>query len=347
MIFRQLFDRVSCTYTYLLGDEASGEAVLIDPVAETVERDMRLLDELDLKLRWILETHVHADHVTGAGTLRAETGAQSVLAHNAGVECANVAVRHGDTVQFGGQTLEVRETPGHTDGCLSYVLRSDDGATRVFTGDALLIRRCGRTDFQQGDSRTLFKSVREQLFTLPDDTIVFPAHDYEGRQSSTIGEEKRFNERLNLDIDVDEFVGIMDALDLADPAQMDVALAANLACGSRGWSQMAPEVATEDLGRFRVIDVREPHEFCNELSHIARSELLPMGQVAETMGGWDKETPLLMVCRSGRRSGIICQDLANAGFREVYNLDGGMIAWNEAALDRCPHTHGDGESCSS
>lgn len=345
MIFRQLFDRVSCTYTYLLGDESAGEAVLIDPVAETVERDMRLLDELGLKLRWILETHVHADHVTGAGTLRAETGARSVLAKNSGVDCADVCVCQGDTVQFGDHVLEVRETPGHTSGCLSYVLQTASGPARVFTGDALLIRGCGRTDFQQGDSRTLYRSVRERLFSLPDDTQVFPAHDYEGRQSSTIGEEKRFNPRLKLDVGIDEFVAIMDALDLADPAQMDVALAANLACGSRGWTQIAAETVADRPG-LRIIDVREPHEYCNELSHVAGAELLPMDQVAEAMAGWDKEAPLLMVCRSGRRSGIICQQLANAGFAEVYNLDGGMIAWNEAALPRCDHDHPDGQSCS-
>lgn len=347
MIFRQLFDRVSCTYTYLLGDAPSGEAVLIDPVAETVERDMQLLDELGLTLRWILETHVHADHVTGAGTLRAETGAKSVLAKNSGVDCADICVVHGDTVEFGGQTLEVRETPGHTDGCLSYLLRDDQGPARVFTGDALLIRGCGRTDFQAGDSRQLYRSVHDHLFTLPDDTLVFPAHDYEGRLSTTIGEEKRFNPRLKLEVGLDEFVEIMVALDLEDPAQMDGALAANLACGSRGWSQMSPEVAFEQLGSFRLIDVREDHEFCNDLSHVCRAELLPMGQVGEAMSAWDKNVPLLMVCRSGRRSGNICQELANAGFAEVYNLDGGMIAWNEAELARCGHDHPDGEGCDS
>ncbi len=344
MIFRQLYDRVSCTYTYLIGDEASRQAVLIDPVAETVERDLQYLDQLDLKIRWILETHVHADHVTGADTLRAETGAQSVLSKDSGVQCANVCVVQGDTVVFGDLTLEVRATPGHTNGCLSYVLR-DNGSVRVFTGDALFVRGCGRTDFQSGDSRQLYRSVHEQLYSLPDDTVVYPAHDYEGRMCTTIGEEKRFNPRLNLQIGLDEFVDIMEALDLDDPAQMDVALSANLSCGRRGWSQMAPADAGSQLTRFRTIDVREPHEYCNELGHLRRSELLPMDQVAEAMPAWDKETPLLMICRSGRRSGKICQDLANAGFAEIYNLEGGMIAWNDTDLTRCGHNHPDGESC--
>lgn len=344
MIFRQLFDRVSCTYTYLLGDEASGKALLIDPVAETVERDLSILEELELELQWILETHVHADHVTGADTLRAETGAQSILSATAGVECANIAVAHGDTVELGALTFEVRATPGHTAGCVSYVLREGEH-TRVFTGDALLIRGCGRTDLQQGDPNTLYRSVHAHLFSLPDETQVYPAHDYEGRTVTTIGEEKRHNPRLKVGVSEASFVEIMAGLDLGDPELMDVALAANLACGRRGWSQMSPAGAVADLARLRIVDVREPHEFCNELAHIPEAQLLPMGEAVAAMGGWDKEIPLLMVCRSGRRSGIICQDLANAGFGEIYNLDGGMIAWNEVGHSLCSEAHEPGAGC--
>jgi sulfur dioxygenase len=229
MLFRQLFDPESSTYTYLLADEATREAVLIDPVLEQTERDVALLRELDLKLVYALDTHVHADHVTSLGALRERVGCQTVLSARAGVGCADLAVKDGDRLRFGGHELEVRETPGHTDGCLTYVLGDESMA---FTGDALLIRGSGRTDFQQGDARTLYRSVHEKIFSLPDTALLYPGHDYKGRTVTSVGEEKRLNPRLGGGKSEAEFADIMANLQLAYPRKIDVALPVNLACGA-------------------------------------------------------------------------------------------------------------------
>ena len=231
IIFRQLFDTSgSSTYTYVLGDPVSKEAVLIDPVKEMVERDLAVVNDLGLTLAYAINTHCHADHITGSGDLKkALPGLKSVIAKSSGAR-ADVHIEHGDVVSFGDASnpinLEVRATPGHTDGCVSYVC--DD---MVFTGDALLIRGCGRTDFQGGSSEKLFDSVREQLFKLPDDTRVFPAHDYKGRTMSTVGEEKALNPRLGMHKTKEEFVEIMRNLNLPYPKKIDAALPANLKCG--------------------------------------------------------------------------------------------------------------------
>jgi len=230
MIFRQLFDRESSTYTYLLADPKTRRAALIDPVLENLERDLALVRELGLELTHVLETHVHADHVTAGGLLRQRTGAKTVVSERGGAECASRHVGDGDRVALGELEIEVRATPGHTNGCLSYVVR-DGARTLAFTGDALLVRGCGRTDFQQGDSRTLYRSVRDQLYTLPDDTEVFPGHDYRGHTTTTIAEEKAHNPRLATKIGEAEFVRMMAELKLANPKLMDVAVPANLACG--------------------------------------------------------------------------------------------------------------------
>jgi sulfur dioxygenase len=228
MIFRQLFDADSCTYTYLLADEATREALLIDPVREQVERDLEFIAELDLKLVWVLETHVHADHVTGAGVLRERSGARTALSWQGGAACADRQLRHGDRVAFGARQLEVRATPGHTDSCVSYVL---DDRSLAFTGDSLLIRGCGRTDFQQGDPGRLWRSVHEQIFALPDDCLLYPAHDYRGRSVTTVAEEKRHNPRLGQGRTEQEFVAIMNALGLAPPKRIAEAVPANRNCG--------------------------------------------------------------------------------------------------------------------
>ncbi|HMV68700.1 MAG TPA: MBL fold metallo-hydrolase [Myxococcota bacterium] len=226
MIFRQLFEPTTSTYTYLLASPTTREAVLIDPVVEEVDRYVQLLDELGLKLRYTLETHVHADHVTAASKLRERLGSRSVVKRDAGASCTDVPVDHGDVVEVGDLRFEVRATPGHTDGCVSYVM-----ADRVFTGDTLLIGGCGRTDFQQGSSERLYDSVTRQLFTLPPDTLVYPGHDYKGRTVSTIAEEKAMNARLGGGKTLEQFVQIMADLKLAYPKQIDRALPANLQCG--------------------------------------------------------------------------------------------------------------------
>lgn len=228
MLFRQLYDAASSTYTYLIADEESREAVIIDPVLDQVDRDATLIEELGLELVYALDTHVHADHVTATGALRDRFGCKTVVSQRAGVGCADLRVEDGDVVAFGRHQLFVRETPGHTDGCVSYVT-SD--CTVAFTGDALLIRGCGRTDFQQGDARKLYRSVHGQLFSLPASTTVYPAHDYKGRTATSIGEEQRLNPRLGSGKTEDEFVAIMSGLRLAYPQQLDVALPRNLHCG--------------------------------------------------------------------------------------------------------------------
>lgn len=228
MLFRQLFDRETCTYSYLLADEDSREAVLIDPVFEQVERDMKLLEELNLKLVAVIETHVHADHITGGGELRARTGAEFCVSVRGGVEGADVSLEDGDLIRFGQHALEARSTPGHTNTCISYYVPT---ARMIFTGDTLLVRGCGRTDFQEGDSAALYGSVHGQILSLPGDTLIYPGHDYKGRTVTTVAEELAHNPRLGGGKTVEEFTAIMEGLNLADPKKIDVAVPANLRCG--------------------------------------------------------------------------------------------------------------------
>ncbi|HEX7840773.1 MAG TPA: MBL fold metallo-hydrolase, partial [Kofleriaceae bacterium] len=228
MLFRQLFDPETSTYTYLLADEVTRDAIVIDPVLDQIERDIGLVRDLDLQLGYALDTHVHADHVTALGALRERLGARTVLARRTGVGCADLQARDGDVIEFGSCGVRVLETPGHTAGCLSYVTL--DGAM-VFTGDALLIRGCGRTDFQGGDPEQLYRSVHDKLFTLPPSTLIYPAHDYKGRTASSIDEERRCNPRLGGGKTCAEFVAIMRGLTLARPRFMDIALPRNARCG--------------------------------------------------------------------------------------------------------------------
>lgn len=228
MIFKQLFEPNTCTYTYLLGCERTRRAVLIDPVATEIEHYVRLLNELDLKLLYTMETHVHADHITGAGILRERLGSKSVVHRDAGAMCADLLVTDGILLQVGDFEIEVRHTPGHTNGCVSYVV-----GDRVFTGDALFIGGCGRTDFQQGDAGRLYDSIIDKLFTLSPDALVYPGHDYNGNTVSSIGQEMAKNPRLGGGKSREEFIGIMNELDLPYPKYIDRALPANQACGGR------------------------------------------------------------------------------------------------------------------
>jgi glyoxylase-like metal-dependent hydrolase (beta-lactamase superfamily II) len=228
MLFRQLFDPETSTYTYLLADEVTREAILIDPVLDQIERDVGLVRDLDLQLRYALDTHVHADHVTALGALRERLGARAVLSHRTGVGCADLLARDGDVIRFGGCGVQVLETPGHTAGCTSYVTLD---RAMVFTGDALLIRGCGRTDFQGGDPEQLYHSVHDKLFALPPSTLIYPAHDYKGRTASSIDEERRCNPRLGGGRTQAEFAATMRALALPHPRFMAVAVPRNLRCG--------------------------------------------------------------------------------------------------------------------
>jgi len=230
MIFQQTFDSQSSTYTYLLADETTREAVLIDPVKDLVPEHIRLLEELGLELLYALDTHAHADHVTGSGELRRLLGARTVVSHRAGAACADIQASDGAVLRFGRHAIEVRETPGHTESCLTYVAR-DGTRTLAFTGDALLVDGCGRTDFQGGNARQLYRSVHDKIYSLPDETLLYPGHDYRGRTHSSVGAEKMTNQRLNVTITEDQFVRIMDELDLPNPRMIDIAVPANLACG--------------------------------------------------------------------------------------------------------------------
>ncbi len=351
MLFRQLFDQDSSTYTYLLADEGSRKALIIDPVFEQIDRDATLIDELELELVWALDTHVHADHVTALGLLSQRFKARTVLSERGGAVCADRLVKQGDRITFGQHELEVRETPGHTSGCLTYVAHEPGMA---FTGDAVLIRGCGRTDFQQGSSPTLYRSVHEQIFSLPEDTLLYPAHDYKGRTVSSVAEEMRLNPRLGQGKSIEEFSRIMSELQLPYPRKMDVAVPSNLNCGvaraepaaqaslDRSWAPISlsavglPEVAggwlSQHLPEVVVLDVREPDEFRGELGHLVGAELCPLPALSARAAALPRERPIVTVCRSGGRSGKAAQSLLGLGFARVASLAGGMTAWNAQGL---------------
>ncbi len=224
MLFRQLFDENTWTYTYLLADKKSREAVLIDPVLEQVDRDISLLNELGLTLKYTFDTHVHADHVTANGALRERTACKTGVSAKGGAGCADLQLQEGDQFSFGSHQIEVLGTPGHTEGCLSFIC-----SDKVFTGDSLLIRGCGRTDFQQGDAGMLFDGITEKLYTLPDTMQVYPGHDYRGMTVSSIGEEKAHNPRIKLGRE--DFIEFMNKLNLPHPKRIHEAVPANLECG--------------------------------------------------------------------------------------------------------------------
>jgi glyoxylase-like metal-dependent hydrolase (beta-lactamase superfamily II)/rhodanese-related sulfurtransferase len=350
MIFRQLFDPQSSTYTYLLADANTREAVLLDPVFEQVRRDAALVKELGLRLAATLETHVHADHVTGAWLLKQKLGSRIGVPAASGAEGADFLV--GDEpVRFGASSLEPRHTPGHTGGCTTYVL---DDRSMAFTGDALLIRGCGRTDFQRGDAHQLFRSVREQIFSLPDRCLLYPGHDYRGLTVTSVGEEKLYNPRLGEAIGESDFVGYMTHLGLPHPKQMELAVPANLRCGRpeklstddplidptwaplvytfAGIWEVDPRWVEEHLRDVRVVDVREPEEFTGVLGHVPGAELIPLGQLAAASASLAKDKPIVAVCRSGARSAQATVLLGKAGFDKVANLAGGMLRWRAQRL---------------
>jgi len=344
MLFRQLFDQQSSTYTYLLADPATREALLIDPVFEQARRDVALVEELGLKLKWTVETHVHADHVTGAWLLREKLGSSIVVPKAGGAEGADVFLKDLDVVQFGKRGLQARATPGHTSGCTSYVL---DDHSMVFTGDTLLVRGCGRTDFQQGDPRKLFTSVRTQLFSLPDQCVVYPGHDYRGLTCTSIGEEKLYNPRLAESIGMEDFAGYMKHLGLAHPKQMEEAVPANLHCGrvekrnfmdeKADWApltytfagiwEVQPNWLEEHAREVQIVDVREPEEFNGPLGHVPGAVLIPLGSLDGKAASLQKTKPIVTVCRSGARSAQATVMLGKAGYERVANLSGGMLRW--------------------
>jgi len=345
IIFRQLFDPESSTYTYLLADPKSREAVLIDPVYEQVLRDAAMLEELDLRLRFTLETHVHADHVTGSWALGQRTGSLIALAEVSRAEGADRYLHHGDRIEFGNRYLEVRATPGHTGGCLTYVL---DDQSIAFTGDSLLIRGCGRTDFQQGNAGELYRSIHEQIFSLPDASLLYPGHDYRGLTVTSVAEEKKYNPRLGGDLSESDFAGFMANLGLAHPKKLAIAVPANMVCGKPeagastpatepSWAPLSytfagiweiqPQWLEDHQADIQIIDVREAGEFEGPLGRIAGATLIPLGEVEARVAEISKDQPVVAVCRAGGRSAQATVILKRAGFENVANLAGGMLRW--------------------
>lgn len=348
LVFRQLHDLKSSTYTYLLADPATHEAILIDPVLEHAWRSTALLRELGLDLRYTLDTHVHADHVTAAAFLKRTTGSRIAMSAVSGAVNIDVPLRHGDEIRFGSRSVTARATPGHTNGCMTFVL---DDESMAFTGDALLIRGCGRTDFQQGNPSQLYRSIKEQIFTLPDECLLFPAHDYRGLTATSVREEKAFNPRIGGARSEGDFVGYMSNLGLPHPKQMDVAVPANLKCGYveaaeatlgpawaplrymySGINEIDAEWVAEHARELQIVDVREPHEWNGELGHIAGAKLVPLGKLARDLSMLDKDAPTVTVCRSGGRSAHAVTILEKAGFERTANLAGGMLDWRAHGL---------------
>ncbi|HVH82487.1 MAG TPA: MBL fold metallo-hydrolase, partial [Stellaceae bacterium] len=332
LTFRQLFDPQSSTYTYLLGDSQNRAAMLIDPVFEQVRRDVALIDELGLKVVATLETHVHADHVSGAFLLKRRCGSKIMVSKASGAIGADRYLVQDDVIAFGGRRLLVRATPGHTSGCVTYVL---DDSSMAFTGDCLLIRGSGRTDFQEGDPTAMYRSVREQIFALSAECLLYPAHDYRGLTVTSVAEERRYNPRLGGDIAVGDFAVYMKNLRLAHPKMIDVAVPANLRCGEPegdaadpgadpGWAHLRysfagvweidPHGLEELPSPVQILDVREPEEFTGPLGHIEGAVLIPLGELATRVDELQRDRPVVAVCRAGSRSAQATTILQQAGF---------------------------------
>jgi glyoxylase-like metal-dependent hydrolase (beta-lactamase superfamily II) len=339
MIFRQMFDSVSSTYTYLLASRRGAEALIIDPVLEKVERYVQILRELDLRLVKAVDTHLHADHITGLGALRDRTRCITVMGEQTKADVVSMRVGDGERLEIEGVSLDVIYTPGHTDDSYSFVMLD-----RVFTGDTLLIRGTGRTDFQNGDPRAQYESIFHRLLKLPDETLVYPAHDYKGDTVSTIAEERAFNPRLQVK-SADEYVALMNGLNLPNPKMMDVAVPANMRVGlaqdeiaRRGWA-VTPLEAQALIGRQDValIDLREKRER-ERHGQIAGSLHAPYPALQDNIGaggmlqvlGANKR--LVFYCAFGERSAMAVQAAHDAGLATACHIHGGIDAWKKAGL---------------
>ena len=340
MIFRQLFDSTSNTYAYLLASRRGGEALIIDPVLERVDRYLRLIADLDLRLVKAVDTHLHADHITGLGALRDRTRCVTVMGEQSNVDVVAMRLADGDRLCIEGISLDVLYTPGHTDDSYSFVM-----ADRVFTGDTLLIRGTGRTDFQNGDARAQYQSLFGRLLRLPEETLVYPAHDYKGDTVSTIGEERRCNPRLQVR-SAGEYVALMAGLNLPNPKLMDVVVPANLRQGlaqaeiaRRGWALTAAQ-AMDLLGDRGVafVDLRERverdrHGGIPGALHAPYTDLVenirPGGLLCELATAAGRR--LVFYCAFGERSAMAVQAAQDAGLASACHVEGGMAAWCSAA----------------
>lgn len=343
MIFRQLFDETSSTYTYLLADEQSHEALFIDPVFEQAQRDLALLRELGLTLKIVVDTHAHADHVTSAWILKQKTGCQIALAAAAGAKNVDIPLADGDTFGINNITLEARATPGHTDGCMTFVLTDH---SKAFTGDALLIRGCGRSDFQQGDPARLYHSITQRIFTLPDTCAIYPAHDYHGRTRSSVAEEKQHNPRVGGSANEHDFVEYMKAMQLPHPKKIAEALPNNMRSGEpeggklpeqpdwadlritlAGVPEVEPEWVIQNQPSVTILDVRDEDEEGRELDHLDNVIRIPLSELRDRVGELSSERPVVTLCRSGKRSSLAIDILRKAGFEKVANIHGGVLDW--------------------
>ncbi len=339
MLFRQLFDSVSGTYSYLLASRAGGEALILDPVLEKVDRYCQLLRELDLRLVKAVDTHLHADHVTGLGELRDRTHCVTIMGEQSKADVVAMRVAEGDKVTIEGLTLDVIYTPGHTDDSYSFLM-----GDRVFTGDTLLIRGTGRTDFQNGSARAQYDSIFNRLLKLPDETLVFPAHDYKGDTVSTIGEEKRFNPRLQVR-SVEEYVELMGNLKLPNPRMMDVAVPANMQVGlhqhdlARQGQSLSAREAIDGLGRpdILLVDLRETgerarHGMLPGALHAPYPSigdgLAPSGMLREVAAATGRR--IVFFCAYGERSAMAVAAATAAGLADTAHIAGGIDAWKKA-----------------
>jgi glyoxylase-like metal-dependent hydrolase (beta-lactamase superfamily II)/rhodanese-related sulfurtransferase len=338
MIFRQLFDSVSGTYSYLLASRAGGEALILDPVLEKADRYCQLLRELDLRLVKAVDTHLHADHVTGLGELRDRTQCITIMGEQSKADVVSMRVSDGDKVMIEGLSLDVMYTPGHTDDSYSYLM-----GDRVFTGDTLLIRGTGRTDFQNGSSRAQYESIFNRLLKLPDETMVFPAHDYKGDTVSTIGEERRYNPRLQVR-SVDEYIELMANLKLPNPKMMDVAVPANMHVGlhqeelAKQGLALSARDAINGLGRpdILLVDLRETSERAKH-GTISGALHAPYPGIAESLkpGGMLREVAaatgrrVVFFCAFGERSAMAVAAAKNAGLANTAHIEGGIDAWKK------------------
>jgi sulfur dioxygenase len=339
LIFRQLFESVSCTYSYLLAGGSGGEALIVDPVLEKVDRYLQLLRELDVRLIKAIDTHTHADHLSGLPALRDHTRCITVMGERSGADVVSMRVADGERIGIAGVELEALYTPGHTDDSYSFVMPD-----RVFTGDTLLIRSTGRTDFQNGDPRAQYESIFGRLLKLPDSTLVYPAHDYKGDTVSTIGEERAFNPRLQVK-SADEYADLMNALHLPNPKMMDAAIPANRHIGldqeeiaRRGWA-LNPKEAIALLGApsIELVDLREARERSAQgavpgslhMSYHDLEENLRQGgllhELAVTTG-----KSIVFYCAFGERSAMAVEAAQAAGLTSARHIQGGLDAWTKA-----------------
>ena len=339
MLFRQIFDSGSATYTYLLAARRGTEALIIDPVLEKVDQYLRLIDELDLKLVKAIDTHMHADHVSGIGALRDATRCATVMGYESPTDVVAMRVRDGDRIEAGNVQMRALYTPGHTAESYSFVMED-----RVFTGDALFIRGTGRTDFQAGDSHQAYASIFGELLALPDETLVYPGHDYNGMTVSTIGEEREFNPRLQVS-SAAEYAKIMDNLALTSPKMMDVAVPLNRAMSlsqekgvREGWGlEAAQAIAEADGDRVLLVDLREETERLHD-ADIPGSVHAPYGALDQYLrpGGLlhfestSAGKRLIFFCPYGERSALAVEAAKEAGLEDVASVVGGIQAWLEA-----------------